>query len=253
MSMSRKLIAAFLVAASAQAASAQCTPDPLYADSVYGVWPDTITDFAPGVLGQFYSDTLNLLVPTDAGLINSGFSGFVIDSVQFTGIDNLPPGLGVSCNSQTPATCTYLSSVLGCGLIEGTPSVAGTYNMTLNVLAYVSLGGSPLPVPQQFEGYTIVVAPSVGINEADAGLAQVQNVPNPFSQRTSIEFTLQRSTAADVEVFNLLGEQVWRNHVQGRQGLNRVPFETVDLPDGIYLYKVNAGAGTFTGRMVLRR
>ncbi len=246
------LVAAAVLTAGLQA-SAQCTPDPLYADSVYGVWPDTTADFAPAVLGVFYSDTLNLLVPSDAGLINPGFSGFIIDSVQFTGIDNLPPGLSVVCNSQTGAACTYLASNLGCGLIEGTPTTAGTYDLTLNVLAYVSLGGTPIPVPQTFTGYTIVVAPSVGIDEANAGLALVQNVPNPFSQRTSIEFTVQRGTNASVRVYNLLGEQIWRSDISARAGLNRVSFEPEGIPDGIYLYKVQAGAAAFTGRMVLRR
>ncbi|MBL8010803.1 MAG: T9SS type A sorting domain-containing protein [Flavobacteriales bacterium] len=251
--MTKHLLAAALLAAGTQTASAQCTPDPLYADSVYGVWPDTITDFAPGVLNVFYSDTLNLLVPSDAGLINPGFAGFTIDSVQFTGVTNLPPGLSVVCNSQTSASCTYLTSNVGCGLIEGTPTTAGTYDMTLNVLAYVSLLGQPVPVPQSFDGYTIIIAPSVGVDELEAGLGQVQNVPNPFSQRTSIEFTLQYGVNTEVEVYNLLGERVWRAAVDGRPGLNRVGFEASDMPDGIYLYKVHAGREGFTGRMVLRR
>jgi len=249
--MKHLLLAAALT--SGLMASAQCTPDQAYADSVYGVWPDTITDFAPGVLNVFYSDTLNLLVPSDAGLINPGFAGFAIDSVQFTGVSGLPPGLSVVCNSQTGASCTYLTNNVGCGLIEGTPTVAGTYNLTLNVLAYVSLLGSPIPVPQTFTGYTIVIAPSVGIAEAEAGLAHVQNVPNPFSQRTSIEFNLLRGANTEVEVYNLLGERVWRTAVEGHPGVNRVGFDAEGMPDGIYLYKVRAGATTFTGRMVFRR
>jgi hypothetical protein len=41
--------------------------DPLYTDSVFGVWPDTPRRFSPGVLNQFYySDTLNILMPTSA-------------------------------------------------------------------------------------------------------------------------------------------------------------------------------------------
>jgi len=248
------LLSATLVAGPA-ASWAQCTPDPLFADSVFGVWPDTTMDFMSGEEGVFYSDTLNLIVPTDAGEINSAYAGFVIDSVQFTGIDNLPPGLSVNCNSQTTGPCTYLSSVLGCGLIEGTPTTAGTYNMTLNVLAYATVFGVSIPVAQSFPGYTIVVAPagSTGINDVNVGLGQVQNVPNPFSQRTNIEFTLQRGTSTTVKVFNLLGEEVWRSEVAGRTGLNRVSFEPAQLMDGIYLYKVEAGANAFTGRMVLRR
>lgn len=251
--MTKQLLFAAVLLCASFRVDAQCTPDPLYADSVFGVWPDTTTDFVGGMVGQFYTDTLTLLVPSDAGVIDPQFAGFAIDSVQFTGIDNLPPGLSVACNSQTAGACTYITGVLGCGTIEGTPTTAGTYLLTLNVLAYASLFGQAIPVPQSFVGYTIVIDPSTGINEANGGLGQVMNVPNPFSQRTNIEFILQRSTSTTVRVFNLLGEEVWRTDVAGKPGLNRVAFETADLQDGIYLYKVQAGSGAFTGRMVLRR
>lgn len=251
--MTKQLLLAIAVIGASLQSDAQCTPDPLYADSVYGVWPDTTADFMPGTVGQFYSDTLTLLVPSDAGLINAQFAGFVIDSVQFTGIDNLPPGLSVNCNSQTAGPCTYITGALGCGTIEGTPTTSGSYDLTLNVLAFASIFGTAIPVPQSFTGYTILIDPATGLSELNVGLGQVMNVPNPFSQRTSIEFTLQRGANASVRVYNLLGEQVWRTDVQAKTGLNRVGFEPTDLQDGIYLYKVQAGASTFTGRMVLRR
>ena len=57
--MKKALLAANLVV-SAAAANGQCTPNQLYADSIYGVWPDTTENFASGVLNSFYSDTLNI-------------------------------------------------------------------------------------------------------------------------------------------------------------------------------------------------
>jgi hypothetical protein len=41
--------------------------------------------------------------------------------------------------------------------------------------------------------------------------------------------------------------------VQGKIGANRVNFESGSLPEGVYLYKVQSGKDTFTGRMVLNR
>ena len=82
-------------------AFSQCIPNQLYADSVYGVWPDTVTNFRSGTVGVFYSDTLQVLVPTNAGLINPAFNGFNIDSVALVGITGLPPGIEVICHSQT--------------------------------------------------------------------------------------------------------------------------------------------------------
>ena len=233
------------------AAMAQCTPDPLYTDSVYGVWPDTTENFPPGVLGVFYSDTLNILVPTDAGLVNPDFDGVNIDSVALTGIDNLPPGLSVICNSQTSAACTYLSSQLGCGLIEGTPTAAGVFDMTINVIAY-AFGGF-VQVEQPFSGYRIT------ISEDNSGIASVTSVkpmdvravPNPAVGAMSFRFNLPRAAKAQVQVFNMVGEKLWDRSLAGKQGVNTLPFDVTGLESGVYLYTVEAGGHTFTSRLVV--
>ncbi len=233
-------------------ASAQCTPNQLYADSVYGVWPDTTADFSPGMVGTFYSDTMQLLVPSDAGLINPLYAGYTIDSVRFDGVTGLPPGISVICNSQTSAPCTYLPSVVGCGLLEGMPTTEGSYPMTINVTAYALVFGFTLPVPQAFTGYQIDIAPALGLGEIEAvSLDQVQTAPNPFGQRTNIAFNLSHAATARVKVFNLVGEEIWHRTMEAKQGLNNIPFDAASLENGIYLYKLEAGDRSFAGRMVV--
>lgn len=234
----------------------QCVPNQLYADSVFGAWPDTTTNFNGGVVGVFYSDTLNLLVPTNAGLIDPNFSAFSIDSVAMTEVQGLPPGLAISCNSQTGAPCTYLTGQVGCGLIEGTPTQAGTFPMTIKVNAYVTvpfLGTQA--IPYEFPGYSITIAENtVGLESlAPAKLASVKNVPNPFAERTLIEFSLSKAAPVKVKVFNLVGEELWRRGVQGKAGVNRVNFEGVNLENGIYIYHVESAGTKFTGRMMVNR
>lgn len=235
-------------------AFAQCTPDPLYADSVFGVWPDTTINFSPADLDMPYFQQLDVLVPSDAGLINEQFEGVVLDSVQFTGITGLPPGLTVACSSQTPAACTYLAGQLGCGVIQGTPTQAGVFDLVVEVTAYSSFLGSPLPIPYQFQGYRIEVLENVSVGEiALPVIGEVRNVPNPFATRTAFEFQLARNMPVDIRVFNLLGEELWSQKINGKAGVNKIPFESGDLQEGVYLYKVESGSATFTGRMVLHR
>lgn len=252
--MKKILLSLVLVAIGIQG-RAQCTPNQLYADSVYGVWPDTVENFAPGIVNVLYSDTLNILVPQDAGLIDPTYSGFTIDSVSVDGVDGLPPGISVQCNSQTNGPCSFLTGQVGCGLLEGTPTVEGTYELTLNVTAYTTFLGFVVPVPQTFLGYRIIVAPgNVGVAEnVPLSLDQVRAVPNPFDQRTEMQFTLNKPGAVQVSVFNLLGERQWQRTVDGHQGLNTVPFDARGLGSGVYLYKVRVGGNMFTGRMVLDR
>ncbi len=249
----RKALLSSIVVLASYSASAQCTSNQLYADSVYGVWPDTTENFMSGVANVFYSDTLNILVPTDAGLIDPAFAGFTIDSVAFDSVSNLPPGLGVICNSQTAAPCTYLANQVGCGLIEGTPTTTGTYDMILNVTAYTTLGFFVLPVPQSFGGYSITInTNNVGLVENGVeALGNVRTVPNPATSSLRIEFTLGRSNTGRVGLFNLVGEEVASQRFTGRQGLNTVPMNVEHLENGIYLYKVQAAGKTFTGRVVV--
>lgn len=257
----KKVILLLAMAFGVASANAQCTPDPLYADSLFGVWPDTVENFKPAYLGQFYSDTLNLIAPANAAEIpfDPPLPDFPLDSIQLTSVSGLPPGLAVVCNSQTAAPCTYLPTQLGCGLIEGTPTALGTYPIELTVEGWSALVVGPvvLPVSEEytFTGYEIVVSElNTGISVVvQPGLANVRNVPNPFASRTNIEFQLGRAGEARVQVFNMVGEEVWDQLVQGKVGPNKVIFEGGDLPAGVYLYKVASGSDTYTGRMALQR
>lgn len=248
----KKAILSIAFVATAATISAQCTPDPLYQDSLFGVWPDTIEGFAPGTVNQPYSDQLDLIVPSDAGEIDPGLAGTMIDSVAMDSIEGLPPGLAIACNSHTGAACTYLSAVLGCGVIQGTPTVVGVYPLTIHVTGYSVLFGFPISFPYTFTGYQIDIGVA-GILDQPVSISGAQNVPNPFGQRTSIEWNMSRPANSTVKVFNLLGEKLWSQTTEGRSGANKVVFDGSTLEDGIYLYEVQAGDTRFTGRMVLHR
>ncbi len=252
--MKQTLLALSLSLSALGAFAQPCTPNPLYADSVFGVWPDTTENFMPGQLGIPYSQDLNLIVPVSAQDIDPTFPAVNIDSVVFNGVSGLPAGLVVQCASQTPAPCTYLPTVLGCGVINGTPSEAGQFDLTLNVTGYFTLFGGAVPYPLTFTGYRIFVLDPTSVTDlGPIGLSSVKNVPNPFTTRTNIEFQMARANEVKLRVFNLLGEELHSVRMAGRAGMNKVPFESTTLQEGVYLYKVESGGEMFTGRMMLSR
>ena len=149
----KKTILSLAIALTGLGTQAQvCTPNPLYTDSIFGIWPDTTDNLASGMVGVAYFQDINLIVPQDAGLIDSQFAGIMLDSVQLTGLTGLPPGLSYACASQTGGACTYLTGVLGCAVITGNPTTAGEYPLTIDVTAYTTFFGSPVPVPQSVSG-----------------------------------------------------------------------------------------------------
>ena len=81
-----------------------------------------------------------------------------------------------------------------------------------------------------------------------------QNFPKPFNPATSIKYTLQRSGYVHLAVYNLLGQEVALlvDGVQA-QGTYEAEFAKVDLPSGIYFYRLQAPGVFETKKMVITR
>jgi len=173
----KKLLLSFAAAVvavmSVQAQS--CTPNAQYADSSYGVWPDTIQNFPPATQNVAYSTDLNFKVPATvtAEIDPSGqFVGSQIQSFTVTGVDGMPTNYAYACNI---ASCTYAGGSNGCANVYGTTAdPVGTYNVTINVDATVLVallpGLPPQPVTQStsFSGYKIVVGTAGTIEQVIA-------------------------------------------------------------------------------------
>jgi hypothetical protein len=87
---------------------------------------------------------------------------------------------------------------------------------------------------------------SVGVQESEktgppAGLALLQNSPNPFSTVTTIEYSLPSPSDVTVKVYDVLGREV-ATLASGftNSGTHSVKWEAKDAVSGIYLYKITA-------------
>lgn len=66
-----------------------------------------------------------------------------------------------------------------------------------------------------------------------------QNFPNPFDDKTTIEFSLPQSGSATIKVFNSLGQEaatIQSSYLE--RGIHRIRWNPNDLPDGIYFYRL---------------
>jgi PKD repeat protein len=100
-----------------------CSPNTNYTD--VGIYPEQMPN---GTVGQPYSQVLDFVLPTDT--MGFDFTNFLILSVS------LPVGLEWECsNASTGCNYNPQISVNGCGLVFGTPLLAGDYLVDVNVIA----------------------------------------------------------------------------------------------------------------------
>lgn len=234
------LVATAAVIIGAQAQS--CTPGANYADSTFGAWPDTITNFPPATTGVAYNTDLNFKVPaavtaeldpTGGTLVGSAIQDFTV-----TGVTGLPTGFDYACNI---ASCTYAGDANGCANLYGTTNTPGTYDVEINVDATIIIDvfGIPTPVQQStsFTGYKINVG-SAGLIEQI--IAPISVFPNPANESITVQGITTSTKAERLDIVDLNGNVIStvENPTQD------VTIEISDLKAGMYFVKVHHVAGT---------
>ena len=75
--------------------------------------------------------------------------------------------------------------------------------------------------------------------------------PNPFNPQTTIRYELSMSGKVAISIYNALGQQVKVYNISNKdQGVHEIVFDASDLTSGIYLYRVDAGYASVTGKML---
>ena len=244
----KKLVLSFLsITALNFAVSAQsCTPGANYADSTYGVWPDTVQNFPPGQVNVPYSTDLNFKVPstvtaevagsdpTAQGFIGSPIQGFVVNAVN-----GLPTGFNYACNI---ASCSYAGGANGCANVYGSNGTAGTYPLTIDITATVLvdipfLGQQPVEVPTSFSGYRIVLGTAGTIEQI---ISPITVSPNPASNKITVEGISASMKASSISITNVEGRTV---AVKSLDGNATTSFDVSNLNSGIYFINVYHASG----------
>ena len=106
-------------------------------------------------------------------------------------------------------------------------------------------------------GYFVLPLKALGASGLPVGFGLGQNYPNPFNPGTVIPYKLASEGYVRLEVFNLLGQRV-ATLVDGVQaaGAHTVVWDARDgsghgVAAGVYIYRLTAGGGMATRRMVL--
>lgn len=256
------------------AQSGGCTPDVLYQDSTFGVYPaplnvDTNPDggiTTQACLNSPYYFTWTVRIPET---ITIGGFAFPIDSIQVepTGaIVNLPPGMDYSFNPEIGIFKPADS--LACITIFGSPTMEGTFDLKITMKIYSPLSPTgpqtitlPDPTFPETDGnYFLNVlpegSPDCFIVASDDLLAEsfsIRNLPNPFSDYTNIEIVADRSENLIFRVFDLVGNEIHRETISVTQGINNHEFDGGRLANGIYMYTIEKDGALVSEKMIINR
>ena len=235
-------------------AQAQCTPDPAYASEVFGIWPDTIVNLPCGLPNTYYETVLDFKLPTEAAQVDSVTypAGVPINWVRLDSVQGIPAGIGYVTDVGGPQ---WVGGEQGCATLLGQTD-AGTYNLTIWVTGQITISGFPAEVPLDFGGYILDIFAGcvVEIDEV-AGMQMnlMDNVPNPFTEQTTIHYQLPYAGAIDFTVSDLLGKTVYKESLMGVKGENKLVFANDGLFPGIYLYQLKQSDQIVTGKMIISR
>src|SRR6185503_4196490 len=92
------------------------------------------------------------------------------------------------------------------------------------------------------------IGPSIMPEDVDAAV-----FPNPFVTATVIQFTPSHDAYAVVEIYSFSGTKVgtiFNNDVKAGMTYSAL-FESKELPDGIYFYKITAGGKIKFGNLMM--
>lgn len=116
----------------------------------------------------------------------------------------------------------------------------------------------PEDSPWQWTGFTFSTSAtpidkSIDSPESSTNLFDLnQNYPNPFNNSTLISFELANASQTNLIVYNMLGENIVslvNEHLDA--GSYQIPFDAIDIPSGIYLYKLQSDNFSMIRKMSL--
>jgi hypothetical protein len=90
----------------------------------------------------------------------------------------------------------------------------------------------------------------VGINEI-ASINSFSFYPNPTTDNATVSFTADKSAAYTTRIVNIYGQEVSREVLQVRPGVNTHPIDVSALPAGVYFFTITDGKNTTSQRFVV--
>ena len=234
--------------------------DAYISPDTWGIMPDTTDNLPPAQIGVQYDTFLSFKLPQYANELDPTLPAIQLATLQLINVTGLPAGISFTSSASTTdsifcntADCKWNGGAYGCLRIIGTPSVTGTFPLIIT-LEGKTIGG---PLAQtgtgDINGYRIVINTTSLEENENSELAVEQNFPNPFSESTTILYSVKGNTTVHFSVMNLLGKTVYTNQYFAKEGQNSIEYNAQQLSKGIYFYSLELDGKKITKRMVVTK
>lgn len=218
---------------------------------------NTLQDFTAYLpdFGIYFSKAIDSINATSTSVVRmyNPVMGPYSGQVTYTTLITPSPAPGALTPTFSPSNVRTFNGNADSVLINTT----STANVPLGLYT-VEVTGTETGGPRVHKRtYQIRVGNFVGIQNQNTEIPKVyslsQNYPNPFNPVTNIKFGLPKSSFVTLKVYDLLGREVASliNNLNIAAGNYVYDFNAVNIPSGIYFYKLSAGEFSDVKKMTL--
>lgn len=226
-----------------------------------GIWPDSATNFISGNVGSPYLQNLTIKVPYDTNSTLGLVTFKTVDlqrNIASPANYGLPPGLSIGTTASNVQITTNAFKFPGndtsCMVIYGTPTTAGTYNLSFTLKTYVNEIPFAAVSTDVITYYKIVINTPIGLNETANSKFELMNLfPNPSNSSSILRFNSPKTSMAKLNVYNTLGKVVITKSIETKQGENEFNINVKDLSSGIYICSLESEGKTLTKKLIVSK
>ncbi len=218
---------------------------------------NTLQDFTAYLpdYGISFNKTIDSINPTSTSVVRmrNPVMGPYTGQVTYTTNITPSPAPGTLTPTFSPGNVRTFTGVSDSVLINTTSTAnvpQGLYTVTVTG---TETGGPRV----HSRSYQIRIGNFVGIQQTNTEVPQVyslqQNYPNPFNPVTNIKFGLPKGSFVTLKIYDMLGREVASliNNMNMAAGNYTYDFNALNVPSGIYFYKLSAGEFSDVKKMTL--
>lgn len=260
---------------------AQCTPNLQYADSLYDIWPDSITNLPLAVIGSDYNTVIDIKTLTDTTSSLGAVKVYAM-RVNAGDVTGLPAGFTFTPNYTgnggwvNGGTAPNLTPVQGCVKVYapasavaaaagGGPNNDGVYPILVKIdmkvtagivftptwLSTISTLAGPLPEDDDYRIKIVNSGTGFELEHGPTPFSVSQNYPNPVHGDYSVQVGMPSNGKVSVRVTDILGNVVAVSEHSLSKGNNKLNLSRGNLQAGVYFYTVTFGSEKLTRRMIV--